>query len=114
MLIDVRRWPLWGPSVRTAELDGGGHLIGDGARGTVTTVVGVRLPFVITQWEPGSSWRWTVARLPATGHSVRRIDDHRSTASFDVPLPAAPYLAVCRVALQRIAAELASAVDDDP
>lgn len=113
-LIDVRRWPQWGPSVRSAELVGGGHLIGDGGAGAITTVIGVRLPFVVTRWEPGSYWRWTVAGLPATGHSVRPVDDHRSTASFDVPLPAAPYLVVCRVALDRIAAEFASAVADDP
>lgn len=104
VLIDVRRWPEWGPSVRAAAPDGGGHLIGSGSTGVVTTAIGVQLRFRITDWIDGESWRWDVAGLPATGHTVRSLGQERCEVSFDVPWFEAPYLAVCRVALGRIAA----------
>lgn len=112
LLVDTRRWPEWGPSVRSAELAGGEHLVHEAAQGVVTTIVGVRLPFEITEWSAGESWRWTVMGLPATGHSVRPIGDDRCEVSFDVPWFEAPYLAICRLALGRIA-DLAGAEHDD-
>lgn len=102
-LVDVRNWPAWGPSVTGAELDGGGHRIGPGARGTVTTALGARLPFHITHWVDGVEWRWRVAGVPATGHVVRPLGPDRCEVAFEVPWWAAPYTLVCRVALGRIA-----------
>lgn len=102
-LVDTSVWPAWGPSVRSAEIDGGGHLLRAGATGTVTTVVGLRLPFEVTDWSDGERWAWDVARVPATGHAVRPSVGDRCQVVFEVPWVAAPYAAVCRLALGRIA-----------
>ena len=124
IFVDVDRWPEWGPSVRSAVLDGGAATpgpgsigpgsigpgsIGLGASGVVTTAVGARLRFEITAYEPlgsgpdgGGTWSWEVAGVPATDHTVVPLDESRCRAGFGVPLVAAPYLAVCRIALARI------------
>ncbi len=103
VLTDVRRWPDWGPSVRAATIDGGGNRIAAGSTGSVTTAVGVSVPFRITAWVDGRSWRWRVAGIPATSHEVRSIGTDRCEVSFGVPRLAAPYALVCRIALGRIA-----------
>lgn len=108
LLVDVRRWPVWGPTVRSAEIDGGGDRIGPGATGRVTTAVGASLPFEITDWEEGRMWGWRVASLPATTHHVTARGSQRCEVAFGVPWFAAPYLAVCRWALARIADQLES------
>lgn len=101
LLVDVERWPEWGPSVRSASVDGGGPLR-IGARGTVTTAVSVRLPFVITEFEHGRRWAWNVAGIPATDHGVEPADEARCCVRIGVPALALPYLAICRLALGRI------------
>jgi hypothetical protein len=100
VLVDVGRWPQWGPSVRSAELHDATELAA-GVRGTVETAVGVRLPFTITGFEAGRRWGWTVAGVPATGHEVTPVAGG-SRVRFEVPWWAAGYLAVCAVALRRI------------
>lgn len=100
LLIDPARWPEWGPSVRSAKIDG--DALRRGARGTVSTVLGVDLPFEVTSWVEGCEWSWRVAGLPATGHRVVPISDGRCRVGFAVPWPAAPYLVVCRAALHRL------------
>ncbi len=101
LLVDVGRWPQWGPSVRRAVLDGGATELALGVRGTVWTAVGVPMPFAITAFEPGRRWDWAVAVVPATGHRVCAFPGGCRVA-FDVPWWAAPYLTVCAVALARI------------
>ncbi len=101
LLIDVEQWPLWGPSVRRAELAGGGTQLTPGAHGTVWTVVGAALPFRVTEFEPGRRWGWTVAGVPATGHEVRAAPGG-CVARFEAPWWAAAYLPVCAAALARI------------
>ena len=110
LLTDVDRWAEWGPTVRGARWDDGGPMR-LGARGTVLTALGVHLPFVITSFEDGRSWGWTVAGVPATDHAVLADGDGGDggddgdggcRARFRVPLPALPYLTVCHVALRRI------------
>lgn len=102
VLTDLEQWPHWGPSVRRAALADGAAELGLGARGTVWTAVGIPLPFEITEFEPGRRWGWTVAGVPATGHEV--IPAERGcVARFEVPWWASAYLAVCSVALARIA-----------
>jgi hypothetical protein len=92
-------WPVWGPTVRHAEL----HCHFEaGATGVVTTMLGVRLPFEITAHVDGARWAWKVAGVPATDHTVQALGPDRSRVGFGVPWPVAPYLAVCRVALRRI------------
>lgn len=107
VLIDVREWPLWGPSVRRAELQGGGSEISEGARGTVWTAAGVALPFVITDFASGHRWEWSVAGVPATGHEVTAVAGG-CRVRFAVPWWAPGYLTVCAVALRRIERLVAS------
>lgn len=101
VLVDVREWPHWGPSVRRAELHGGGWELGPGAQGTVWTAVGVRLPFTITEFDPQHRWDWTVAGVPATGHVVTPVAGG-CRVRFEAPWWATAYLPVCAVALARI------------
>ena len=101
LLVDVREWPHWGPSVRRAELHGGGSQLHAGARGTVWTVAGVRLPFAVTEFDTGHRWTWAVAGVPATGHQVTGSADG-CRARFEVPWWAMAYLPVCAAALARI------------
>lgn len=103
VLVDLDQWPGWGPTVRAAELDGGGRRLRAAARGTVTTAVGVSVPFVVTRWVAGARWSWDVAGMPATSHSVQPLGADRCALTFGVPWFAVPYLAVCRVAAERIA-----------
>lgn len=100
LLVDTEAWPGWGPSVRDATIDGG--TLRPGATGRVTTAVGVTLPFRITDVEEGRFWSWRVLGIPATDHRVRSLGPGRCEAGFGVPWPAAPYLAVCRLALHRL------------
>jgi uncharacterized protein YndB with AHSA1/START domain len=100
LLVDPRRWPDWGPSVRSADLDGPELRLG--TRGTVTTAGGARLPFEITAYERGHRWAWKVAGVPATDHTVDLLGAGRGRVGFGVPVIAVPYLVVCQAALHRL------------
>jgi hypothetical protein len=100
LLTDTDRWPEWGPSVRAVEC--ADRHIRVGSTGTVETVLGIGVPFEITACEP-YRWAWRVARIPATGHRVEPLGEDRCRVVFEVPLPAAGYVPVCRRALDRIA-----------
>lgn len=102
LLTNPDRWPEWGPTVRSAELDG--RRLQEGARGTVTTAGGVKLPFEVTEYSEGAFWAWNVAGLPATDHRVQEDGADRCRVGFGVPWPAAAYLTVCQVALRRLEA----------
>lgn len=104
VLVDLDMWPRWGPSIRRAELDGPDQVrpgLALGSTGRVWTPVGVSLPFVITEFEPGRCWAWAVAGVPATRHRVDPVDGG-CRVSFGVPRWAPAYLPVCAVALWRI------------
>jgi len=101
ILTDTHRWPRWGPTVRAVRCTH--RRIRLGSEGAVQTPVGLWVPFVVTEYEHESRWSWEVASVPATGHRMLRIGPGRCRVVFEVPLPAAPYLFVCRIALQRIA-----------
>jgi uncharacterized protein YndB with AHSA1/START domain len=100
-LVDLDRWPDWGPSVRRAELDGGGRILSEGASGRVSTVGGVTLPFRVTEFVDGERWSWDVGSVAATSHAVVAAPGG-SVVTFGVPWWAAPYAAVCHIALGRI------------
>ncbi len=113
LLVDTRRWPDWGPSVASVELDPApgvdpatSQLIQAGSTGSVLTAVRLRLPFRVTAFTPGRSWSWQVAGVAATDHRVEPLGPERCRVGFGVPVAAVAYLGVCRVALQRIGAIL--------
>lgn len=101
LLVDTDVWPQWGPSVRSAVVDA--DQLEFGVRGRVITVLGIALPFQVTSFEPGTRWAWKVGGVPATDHRLQSLGRTRCRVSFGVPWPASPYLAVCRVALGRLA-----------
>ncbi len=96
-------WPDWGLTVSAAEPVGATVQVG--LRGRVRTPVGLWLPFEITDCDPPRSWAWSVLSVPATSHVVEPAPGG-CRVSFAVPTPAFAYLAVCRLALERIAALL--------
>lgn len=100
LLTDTSRWSQWGPSIVSAGC--AGRFISTGSIGWVETVLAVRLPFRITRFEAGRYWSWEVAGIPATGHEVESLGPQRCRVSFEVPLLAVSYLAVCRLAEVRI------------
>ena len=100
LLTDTSRWPQWGPSV--SRVESAGQRIGPGSTGRVQTTIGVWLPFRVTAFTAGRRWDWEVAGIPATGHRVVSLGPDRCRVVFEVPLLAAPYLAVCRLAAGRI------------
>ena len=102
LLVDVREWPAWGPSVRRAVLDDGESVLREGATGTVLTAAGISLPFRITEFIDQSRWSWTVAGVRATGHRLIPTEQG-CRVRFDVPWWATPYLPVCALGLDRLA-----------
>lgn len=99
ILTDLDAWPVWGPTVSGAELDGSAFELG--ATGRVWTPVGVPLPFAISELDPGRSWAWRVAGVPATRHGVEPTDTG-CRAWMSAPLWAPGYLPVLAIALRRI------------
>lgn len=99
LLVDTRRWPEWGPSITDVECPD--RRIRTGSTGRVRVVGAAWIPFEVTHCD-GYRWTWEVAGIPATGH---RVEPHngRCRVVFEVPLLAAGYAPVCRLALSRIA-----------
>jgi uncharacterized protein YndB with AHSA1/START domain len=108
MLVDLDAWPKWGPTVNRARLDSPHTELALGATGTVNTSLGLAVPFVVTEFEPGRHWTWKVAGIPATSHRVQPAGRH-TRVSIGVPWWAPGYLAVCSIALRRIDAMLSDA-----
>lgn len=99
LLVDTRRWPEWGPSITDVECTD--RQIESGTTGRVRLVGGIWIPFEVT-YRDAYRWTWEVAGIPATGH---RVEPHNGScrAIFEVPVLAAGYVPVCRLALSRIA-----------
>ncbi len=110
VLVDLDRWPQWGPSVTDARLDDGDRWLGPESRGAVRTPVGAWVPFRVTQWDEGRVWGWRVAGIPATVHRVEPAGRDRCRVSIGVPTWSPAYLLVVAIALPRIA-DLAVAAD---
>lgn len=101
LLTDTTTWPQWGPSVKS--VDSRDRFINKETRGRVKTAGGMWLPFSITAFEEGRFWSWNVAGIPATGHRLEPQRDGLCKLTFEVPLIAAPYTYICKIALDRIA-----------
>ncbi|MFC6906384.1 SRPBCC family protein [Halalkalicoccus tibetensis] len=99
LLVDTRYWPEWGPSITDVECRD--REIRTGLTGRVRLVGGIRVPFEVT-YRDAYRWTWAVAGIPATGHRVEPLNGS-CRAVFEVPLLAAGYVPVCRLALSRIA-----------
>ncbi|MFZ0379561.1 MAG: SRPBCC family protein [Solirubrobacteraceae bacterium] len=93
-------WPRWGPSVSAVEP--ADTELSLGLRGRVRTPFGLWFPFRITEFDPPRSWAWSVILVPATSHRVEPAHGG-CRVSFAVPATEFAYLAVCRLALERIA-----------
>jgi uncharacterized protein YndB with AHSA1/START domain len=100
VITDVQTWPRWGPTVSGARVDGDAGLT-SGARGTVTTIPGLSLPFEITEFVDRRAWAWKVAGVSATRHEVIPVPGG-CVLSFGAPVWAAGYLPVLAIALPRI------------
>lgn len=98
VLVSVDDWPAWGPSVGAVR--GVEGRIEAGSEGEVR-VAGVWVPFTVETCAD-QRWTWRVAGVPATGHRVTAVGVDRCDVAFEIPLAAAPYAAVCAVALRRI------------
>ena len=101
-LRDTRRWPEWSPSVRAVESTD--RFVETGTTGRVR-VAGAWVPFRLTA-ATRLRWDWRVAGVPATGHRVERYPERpdRCRVVIEIPLLAAPYVPICRRALDRFAA----------
>lgn len=99
LLVDTRRWADWSPVI--TDVESSEIRIRHGTTGKIRTRLGVQLPFEVTKYEEGSYWAWDVARIGATGHRVEPIAG-RTRVTFEVPVYAAAYAPVCRLALDRI------------
>lgn len=104
LLTDTRLWPEWGPSIKAVSSTD--TIICQGTRGSVEiALLPISMPFVITEFEPMSSWSWKVAGQQATTHTLQELDDRLCQVSFGIPSPLfLPYLAVCHRALKKIEA----------
>jgi hypothetical protein len=72
-------------------------------RGSRFDPLGIWLPFVVTDYEHERFWKWKVASVRATGHRLQSTDAGGAVLWFEVPVIAFPYIAICRMALTRIA-----------
>jgi len=100
LLTDTYSWMDWGPSILAVRSSD--RFIKKGSSGRVKTAFGFWLPFEVTDLDAGSSWFWRINGLKATGHRLERLDERRCRLILLVPLWAAPYLFVCKIALDRI------------
>ncbi len=102
ILRDTERWPEWGPSVAAVEASER-HVVA-GTTGRIEVAhLGVWLPFEVTGCAD-RRWTWRVAGVRATGHRVEAVaGSHGSVVGIEVPPIAAPYVLVCRCAVDRIA-----------
>ena len=97
VLTDTQLWPVWGPSVKRVHCEQ--RRVGTGR---VKTALGVWVPFTITDYRYQHFWAWRIGPFRATGHRVKKRDGNSCTVAFDMVWWAAPYLAICLVALRRI------------
>ncbi|MET4137299.1 SRPBCC family protein [Pseudarthrobacter sp. PvP090] len=101
LLTDTGKWPAWGPSITGVEPATASAGFAAGSSGRVRSVLGVALPYIVTAFEPGRYWSWSVAGIPATGHRVIP-QGGGCLVTFTVPWWAPVYLPVCALALRRI------------
>ena len=100
LLTDTFAWEEWGPSiisVRSSE-----RYIKKWSHGRVKTALRLWVPFQITDLDSGKYWSWSIFGVSATGHRIERLDEKSCRLVFQVPIWAAPYLIICKIAIDRI------------
>jgi hypothetical protein len=100
LLTDTFTWKDWGPSILAVQSSD--RHIKKGSRGRIKTALRFWVPFEITDLETGKHWSWRIFGINATGHRLERLSENTCRLVFQVPLWAAPYLLVCKIALDRI------------
>jgi len=111
LITDTQTWTHWGPSV--CEVDSPERFICAGLTGRIRTPFGLWAPFKIITFEPEHYWDWRVGGVTATGHRVEARGGNQSQLIFTVPVWAAGYGIVCRVALNRIQRLLNDSLQED-
>lgn len=101
LITDTAQWPCWGPTVKAVRSSE--RYISKGSKGEVLTALGIWLPFVVTHYEHECFWDWKVASVRATGHRLEPAEAGGEILWFEVPVIAFPYIAICWMALTRIA-----------
>lgn len=101
LITDTNRWVEWGPSVRAVECSE--RYIRQGSTGWIKTPLGLWLPFVVTEFDERVRWSWRVSGLRATGHRIEKLHGDRCRIIFQVPISAALYVTICKIAVNRIA-----------
>lgn len=112
-LVELDRWPAWGPTVGAARLDAGGRRLREGATGVVRPPVGPWLPFRVTAWTDSGdrrSWAWDVRGVRATTHTVIATGAATCRVEMTVPWWAPAYRGVVAIALRRIRARAEAAI----
>ena len=100
LLTDTFTWKKWGPTV--LDVRSSDRYIKKGSHGRVKTALHFWVPFQITDLDPGKYWSWRIFGINATGHRIERLNESSCRLVFQVPLWAAPYLLLCKIALDRI------------
>lgn len=100
LITEFGLWPEWGPTVKTVRSTQ--EAVAPAVEGIVVTPLGLALPFVITEFQPGVSWSWRVAGVTATGHRVIPTGEETCRLEFSVPWPFALYAVVLYVGLSRV------------
>ena len=100
LLTDTSVWKEWGPSIIAVRSSD--RYIDKGSHGQVKTALRFWVPFLITELDPGRHWSWKIFNINATGHRVERLDQDICRLVFQAPIWAAPYLIVCKIAIDRI------------
>ena len=101
LLTDTLTWVDWGPSI--SEVQSSNRYIKKGSHGRIKTSLSFWVPFQVTDLDAGSQWSWRIYGIRATGHRIEPLHEGNCRLIFQVPIWAAPYLLVCKLALDRIA-----------
>lgn len=100
LITDTEQWLVWGPSITGVRCDQ--RFIGPTSAGYVRTLLGLWVPFAITEYQHLRYWSWRIGRIQATGHKLAATNDGNCLVSFDMPWWAGPYAVICSIALSRI------------